>query len=292
MLYFEAMKRFIILLIIACMCLTMFSACGKKEEYIDPHEGQVEVYDGYGYVWMTPVEGVERNQFVKEDFTMQGDVPVYTGSSYTVLKGFDVSEFQHQIDWQALKNQGLDFVIIRCGRRGYTQGGLFEDTCFRQNIEGAQSIGLKIGVYFYTQAVTVAEAIEEANFVIDLIKDYNVTMPVGWDWEKLYTDEARAENLDIETLTNCTVAFCDTIKNAGYEPAVYYNRTIGYYRYDLSRLTDYTVWFSLPVTPPDVTYPSFLYKIDMWQYSISSTLPGISTEVDLNYIFVPVENNQ
>ena len=285
------MKRWIVIIMILILSLELLSGCGKKEEEeVDPHAGQVEVYDGYGYVWMTPIEGVERNTFTEDDFTMQGDTPVYVGDAYTVLKGFDVSEFQHEINWDALKGQNLDFVMIRCGRRGYTEGGLFEDTTFRANMEGAKSLGLKIGVYFYTQATTVAEAIEEANFVLDLIKDYDITMPVAWDWEKVDSDEARAENLDVETLTNCTIAFCDTIKNAGYEPAIYYNRTIGYYRYDLSRLTDYTVWFSLPVTPPDVTYPSFLYKIDMWQYTISATLPGISTEVDLDYMFIPKDN--
>ena len=275
----------IILFLCPVLLACLLSACGKKEEPVDPHAGQVRVYDGYDYVWMTPLEGVERSAFTVEDFEMQGDTPVYTGNDYTVEKGIDVSEHQLNIDWNAVGNAGLDFAYIRCGRRGYTEGGLYEDEYFRANMQGAKNAGLKIGVYFATQATNVAEAIEEAEFVIDLLKEYSIDLPVAYDWERMFTDEARAENLDVTTMTDCAVAFCGTLKNAGYEPCMYYNRTIGYYRYDLTRLTDYSVWFSLPVTPPDVTFPSFLYKTDIWQYSISGSVPGVPTEVDLDYIF-------
>lgn len=277
-----------VLATLALFLLVSISSCGKEEPEIpDPHAGQVNVYDGYGYVWMTPLEGVERNSFAVDQFSMQDDTPVYIGSDYTVLKGIDVSEHQLEIDWNQVGQEDLDFVFIRCGRRGYTQGGLYEDEYFRQNIAGAKAAGLKVGIYFATQATTVAEAIEEAQYTVDLLKDYSIDLPVAYDWEKMYTDEARAENLDVTTLTDCAVAFCETVKAAGYTPAVYYNRTIGYYRYDLTRLTPYTVWFSLPVTPPDVTFPSFLYHLDIWQYSISGTLPGIPTEVDFDYFFLP-----
>ena len=278
--------KFLSLISVSILCLVLLSSCGKKEsEEIDPHAGQVYVYDGYDYTWMTPLEGVERNVFTVDDFEMVGDIPIYNGSEYSVKKGIDVSEFQHEINWQQTA-ENIDFAVIRCGYRGYTEGGLHEDIYFRNNMAGASDAGLDIGIYFTTQAINVSEALEEAEYVLDLIKDYNINLPIFIDWERNYTDEARAENLDVETLTNCTIAFCEKIKNAGYEVGVYYNRTIGYYRYDLSKLTQYKTWFSLPVTPPDVTYPSFLYKIDYWQYSISGSVPGVPTEVDLDYIFL------
>lgn len=283
------MKKRLATVLLIILCALLLAACGRKEELPpDPHAGKVEVYDGYGYVWMTPLEGVERSDFTVDDFVMQGDTPVYSGDKYTVMKGIDVSEHQLDIDWSQVEDAGLDFVFIRCARRGYTEGGLYEDEHFRDYMEGAKSAGLKVGVYFATQATTAAEAIEEAEYVIDILKDYQIDLPVAFDWERMYTDEARAENLSQTTMTDCAVAFCETVKNAGYEPCMYYNRTIGYYRFDLTRLTDYTVWFSLPVTPPDVTFPSFLYKINIWQYSITGHIPGIPTEVDLDYIFTPV----
>ena len=278
--------NYIFTLIFIFILVLILSACGKEVEVVDPHAGQEYIYDGYGYVWMTPLEGIDRSPFTVDDFIMNNDTPVYTGNEYTILKGIDVSEFQHEISWNTVKSYGLDFAIIRCGYRGYTEGGLHEDIYFKRNMEGAAADNIDIGIYFTTQAITVAEAIEEANYVLNLINGYKISLPVFLDWERNYTDEARAENIDVETLTNCAIAFCQTIKNAGYDTGIYYNRTIGYYRYDLTRLTDFLVWFSLPVTPPDVTYPSFMYRMDYWQYSINGTVPGIPTEVDLDYMFI------
>ena len=283
------MKKFFsifFLLIPVLLC-----ACGRTEEEAiepDPHEGQVYVYDGYGFVWMTPIEGLERSPFAEADFRVDDDTPVYIGSEFTVEKGIDVSEHQLLIDWSKLQSEELDFAFVRCGYRGYTEGGIYEDDYFNANMQGAKNLGLKTGVYFCTQAINVAEAIEEANFVIELLQGWSIDLPVAYDWERMYTDEARAENLSVQTRTDCAVAFLETVKAAGYTPCIYYNRTIGYYEFDLSRFSDYVQWFSLPITPPDVIYPSFLYSIDIWQYSISESLPGISTEVDMDYIFTPV----
>ena len=112
---------------------------------------------------------------------------------------------------------------------------------------------------------------------------------MAFDWEEQKSDDSRTKDLSGTTVTDCAVAFCETIKNAGYEPCVYFNRIPGYYSFDQSRLQDYKIWFALPCTPPDVTYPSFYYKIDMWQYSSTATVPGISVETDLNYIFDHVQ---
>ena len=261
----------------------------RPEPEVDPHEGQVYIYDGYDWVWMTPLEGVPPNPLGSEDFAQHGTTPVYRGDSYTTLRGIDVSEHQHSVDWAQVAESGVDFAFIRLGRRGYTEGGLFEDPYYRQNLAGALENGLEVGVYFFSQAVTVLEAIEEAQFVIDRLGGYQITMPVVFDWEKIPdTPSARSNDLSMETRTDCAVAFCQTIRNAGYEPCVYFNRTLGYYGYDLSRLTDYRFWFSLP----EMGYPSFYYAVDFWQYSFTEPIPGVEGVADMNLLLIPVERQE
>ncbi len=255
----------------------------ETEEEIDPHAGQVYIYDGFDWVWMTPLEGVPVNTLTEEYFTANGTEIKYNGTDYDVLRGIDVSEHQLDIDWNKVAQSGVDYAYIRVGRRGYTEGGLFEDPYFAANMAGAQAAGLKVGVYMFSQAVTVQEAIEEANFVIERIAKYNVELPVVFDWEKVHEADARTADVTMEGRTDCAIAFCETVKNAGYTPCVYFNRNLGYYGYDLSRLTDYEFWFSLP----ESGFPNFYYAADMWQYSFTETVPGIAVETDMNLWFIP-----
>ena len=172
---------------------------------------------------------------------------------------------------------------------GYTEGGLFEDPYFRANVEGALANGLQVSVYFFSQAISVQEAIEEAEYVLARIRDYNITLPVVYDWEKINGETAaRTDNLDFSILNDCAVAFCDTVKNAGYEPAIYFNRHLGYYGYDLSRMTDYDFWFALP----ESSFPNFYYAVDMWQYSFTEQVPGIAEPTDMNLMFIPLETGE
>ena len=281
-------KRKTIIYLLVSVLLISGCSIGKPKPTVDPHEGQVYLYDGYDWVWYTPLEGVEKNAFSKSDFQYINDRPVYVGTGYTVKKGIDVSEHQKEIDWDAVKTQNFDFCYVRIGRRGYTEGGLFEDAYFKKNMEGARRCGMELGVYFFSQAINVAEAIEEANWVLERIRTYNITLPITFDWEKVDAEDARTADLDSVRLTDCAVAFCETIRRAGYTPCVYYNRTTGYYRYDLSRLTNYDVWYALPCSPPDIIHPSFYYKLDMWQYSLTGQVPGINMETDLDYIFTKI----
>lgn len=255
----------------------------RKTEEVDPHEGQVYLYDGFDWVWMTPLEGVPVNTLTEEYFTADGTKISYIGTDYDVLRGIDVSEHQLDIDWNRVAQSGVDYAYIRVGRRGYTEGGLFEDPYFAANMAGAQAAGLKVGVYMFSQAVTVQEAIEEARFVLERIAKYNVALPVVFDWEKIHEAGARTADITMEGRTDCAVAFCETVKNAGYIPCVYFNRNLGYYGYDLSRLTDYEFWFSLP----ESGFPNFYYAADMWQYSFTETVPGIGVDTDMNLWFIP-----
>ena len=252
---------------------------------VDPHAGQVYLYDGFDWVWYTPLEGVEPNPWTAEDFESVGGRPMYRNSDYLVQTGIDVSEHQRSIDWPRVAAAGVDYAYIRLGRRGYTEGGLFEDPWFSNNMRGAAESGLQVGVYFFSQAINVQEAIEEANFVLERLRGRRVDLPVVYDWEKIEDENARTRDLSAQTRTDCAVAFCETIRQGGFEPAVYFNRTLGYYGYDLTRLTDYEFWFALP----EAAFPSFYYKVDSWQFSFSEKLPGIDPEIltDMNLRFIP-----
>ena len=287
-----AVKYRLILIAIAVLVLAaavVIVALYLRPEPVDPHEGQVYIYDGFDWIWMTPLPGVEANSLTAEDFSDRSGCPTYTGSDYQVLRGIDVSEHQHEIDWAQVAASGVDYAYVRLGYRGYTEGGLFEDPYFRANVEGALANGLQVSVYFFSQAISVQEAIEEAEYVLARIRDYNITLPVVYDWEKINGETAaRTDNLDFSILNDCAVAFCDTVKNAGYEPAIYFNRHLGYYGYDLSRMTDYDFWFALP----ESSFPNFYYAVDMWQYSFTEQVPGIAEPTDMNLMFIPLETGE
>ena len=287
-----AVKYRLILIAIAVLVLAaavVIVALSLRPEPVDPHEGQVYIYDGFDWIWMTPLPGVEANSLTAEDFSDRSGYPTYTGSDYQVLRGIDVSEHQHEIDWAQVAASGVDYAYVRLGYRGYTEGGLFEDPYFRANVEGALANGLQVSVYFFSQAISVQEAIEEAEYVLARIRDYNITLPVVYDWEKINGEmAARTDNLDFSILNDCAVAFCDTVKNAGFEPAIYFNRHLGYYGYDLSRMTDYDFWFALP----ESSFPNFYYAVDMWQYSFTEQVPGIAEPTDMNLMFIPLETGE
>ena len=277
----------VLAIIAAAVFVVLMLTHREPQEEADPHAGQVYIYDGFDWVWMTPLEGVPVNELTEEFFTVESGKIKYTGSDYEVLRGIDVSEHQLDIDWQQVAGAGIDYAYIRVGRRGYTEGGLFEDSYFKANVQGAQAAGLKVGVYMFSQAITVQEAIEEARFVLERISDYNITLPVVFDWEKIESGDARTAGLTMEGRTDCAVAFCETVKNAGYVPCIYFNRNLGYYGYDLTRLTGYEFWFALP----ESGFPNFYYAADMWQYSFTESVPGIVVETDMNLWFIPKETD-
>ena len=272
----------LVIVILAALVAALVIGLLSKKEPEDPHKGQVYIYDGFDWIWMTPLEGVPANELTEEFFSSSSGRIEYTESDYDVLRGVDVSEHQLDIDWKQVAASGVDYAYIRVGWRGYTEGGLFEDVYFERNIQGALDAGLHVGVYMFSQAVTVQEAIEEADFVLERIGKYNVTLPVVFDWEKIEAAEARSHGLTMELRTDCARAFCETVKSAGYVPCVYFNRNLGYYGYDLTRLTDYEFWFSLP----ESGFPNFYYACDMWQYSFTETVPGIAEPTDMNLWFI------
>lgn len=211
----------------------------------------------------------------------------------TVVKGIDVSKWQGSIDWNQVKNSGITFVMIKCGGRYTGDGGLYEDSYFRQNIQGALNAGLKVGIYFFSQATTVTEAYEEASLCVDLIKDYNITYPVAFDWESASGYRVASANLSTTALTEICETFADTVKSYGYTPMIYFNRTDWRNAVNTSVLTSkYKVWLATYYTAYYYTstdwqygnstpsYPDIPYC--MWQYGVTNVVPGISGYVDMD----------
>lgn len=211
----------------------------------------------------------------------------------TVVKGIDVSKWQGSIDWNQVKNSGITFVMIKCGGRYTGDGGLYEDSYFRQNIQGALNAGLKVGIYFFSQATTVTEAYEEASLCVDLIKDYNITYPVAFDWESASGYRVASANLSTTALTEICETFADTVKSYGYTPMIYFNRTDWRNAVNTSVLTSkYKVWLATYYTAyyytstdwqygnSRPTYPDIPYC--MWQYGVTNVVPGISGYVDMD----------
>lgn len=227
-------------------------------------------------------ESVQKNEYDTSLFTTdENGLKHYQSDSCTSLVGIDVSVHQGDIDWQQVADSGIQFAMIRVGFRGYgTDGTLNADTSFETNIQGALDAGLQVGVYFFSQATTEAEVQEEAQFVLDAIKGYNVTMPVAFDWEHIDSETARTNGLSEDTLTNLAALFCSTVSQAGYQPMVYFYQNLAYVTYDLGQLTDNWFWLSEYTDVPD-----FYYSFRMWQYSNVGTVAGIDGNVDMDLYF-------
>lgn len=196
-------------------------------------------------------------------------------------QGIDVSSFQGEIDWEKVKADGIDFAIIRLGYRGYGTGRMMVDEYFEANINGALNAGLEVGVYYFSQAISEEEAVEEAQVVLEYIRNYNLTYPIIYDAEEIAMDTARTDGLTVRQLTDNAIAFCEYVEAAGYHSMIYSNKRWLLTKLDLERLVDYDVWFAGYISIPE--YP---YDFKIWQYSESGTVNGIEGNVDLNISFM------
>lgn len=194
--------------------------------------------------------------------------------------GMDVSKWNKEIDWEKVKDAGVEFAIIRCGYRGSSTGSLIVDPYFEANIKGAEEAGIDIGIYFFTQAVNEVEAVEEASMVLSLIQNQYITYPVFIDTEGAGGD-GRADNLNVEKRTAVCRAFCDTIENGGFEAGVYASKNWYNNRLNVEELKDYRIWMAEYRAVP--TYEGYY---DMWQYTSKGQVPGIEGNVDLNISYI------
>ena len=291
--------------------------------YIDNHETSTEILrtersdvleaygDEYGGTDINPLPGFEGDvdlSYVSEGkhiiniylYTKYDELIGSTSKEIYVYKnkyfGIDVSSHNTILDWSMIKNNGYTYAMIRAGVRGYginsqgIDGNLLADEDFYNNVRGATSVGMKVGAYVFSQAINEQEAIEEANLVINMVNaaggKNTFAMPIVFDSEfsgcKINGVRCgRADGLSKEQRTNIAIAFLETVKNAGYTPMIYASSSFLVDQLDMNRLANYEVW----VAHYGVSVPSYNGAYQMWQYTSTGSVPGISGNVDLNEIY-------
>lgn len=206
-----------------------------------------------------------------------------TSSSYhndIELKGIDISEYSGEVDFEKVKEDGISFVMIRLGGRGYGDSGiLYSDDKALEYIQNAKSAGLKVGGYFFSQSVNEEEAIEEADYATAILNGETLDYPIAFDWEEIEDDTARTDNLIDTVLTACAKAFCNRINEKGYKPMIYAKENV-YNRYNHVELSEYDVWYAEYTDTPSITEG---YTI--WQYSEKGTVNGVEGTIDLNICY-------
>lgn len=222
----------------------------------------------------TKVTGEQTIQGAKYNFASDGSM--ITGSNGIV--GIDVSKWNGTIDWNAVKNSGISYVIIRCGYRGSSEGTLVVDPKYEANIKGASAAGLKVGVYFFTQAINEVETVEEASMVLELVKNYKLSYPIFLDVEG---SGGRGDKIDKATRTAVCKAFCQTIQNSGYTAGIYANKSWLETKIDADSLSSYKIWLAQYAAAP--TYKG---RYNIWQYRSTGNVSGISGNVDMNISYL------
>lgn len=235
--------------------------------------------DVFGEEYETVVrDDIPKHEYKNDCFIRNGQLLRYEDESFSSRPGIDVSRHQGRIDWSKVKEQGFEFAFIRIGYRGYgKEGSINLDQRFHENIKGAGEAGIDVGVYFFSQAIDEEEALEEAEFVIETLKGYELELPVVYDPESILDDVARTDDVSGEQFTKNTRVFCDSIREYGYEPMIYSNMLWEAFEFDLGQLTDIPVWYAdyeeFPQTPYDFVF---------WQYSNEGQISGIDGDIDLD----------
>ena len=198
-------------------------------------------------------------------------------SSYT---GIDVSAWQEKIDWENVKNDNINFAIIRAAYRGYSAGSIKKDKYFDDNMKGATAVGIKVGAYFFSQAITEKEAIEEASYIVELIKPYKIDCPIIIDTEEsgAKNNGGRADGLSKNKRTAVVKAFCEEVKKQGYTPMIYASKNWFLNKLNMEELKDYRCW----VAQWETKECSYNGEWDIWQYSATGSVAGISGRCDMD----------
>ena len=245
--------------------------------YTEPVYTGWQTIDGKVYYYTSNHQRVTGSQVISGiTYNFGSDGALQQGSG---KNGIDVSSHQGNIDWASVKAAGINFAIIRVGYRGSQTGALVEDSCFKKNIQGATANGINVGVYFFTQATTEAEAVEEASMALTLCSGYNLSYPIFVDTEN-GSGAARANGLDKGSRTACVAAFCKTIANGGRKAGVYASKSWYNNKIDASAFSNYFIWVAQYNTTCN-----YKGKYNMWQYSSKGSVPGIKGNVDVNIAY-------
>jgi cytoskeletal protein RodZ len=222
-------------------------------------------------------EDIDRNDYDYSNLTSKSPLMTYSEDDKVVSTcGVMISASLGEVDFTKLKNAGVDFVMIKIGSRGYSSGNIVMDANYEDNLSAAKKAGLDIGVYFCSQAISKSEAKEEADTVLDAIEKYTIKYPVAYVMENVTDDMARIEALDTSDRTQVAKAFMDRVESSGYTPMIYGDLEWLMTYVDMSKLTDYDVWYAQDSSKPD--YP---YEFKMWKYSSNSTVRGIDTKASM-----------
>lgn len=260
----------------------MLSGDGTIEmlRYFYPDE--IVLADAGEFYFFPILDELAHHTYDPAKFALDGNqvMNYYENGESIAHKGIDVSKYQGKIDWEKVADDDVEYAFIRLGIRGYTKGEIVEDENFENNIKGARQNDIDVGVYFFTQATSVEEAEEEAQYVIDAIQPYKVAYPVVIDVEAVSNANARTKDLTKEERTEYCIAFCEKIRNAGYEPMIYGNLKTFMLMLDLQQLEEYDKWFAF--YDEQVYYP---YAFKIWQYTDEGKVDGIDVNVDMNISF-------
>lgn len=231
------------------------------------------------YYFFPILDTIKHHSYVEEQFLMnEEDILEYMVDGQAASKkGIDVSKYQEKIDWKKVAGDGVEYAFIRLGIRGSSEGKLIIDETYEKNMKGALENGIDVGVYFFTQALNKEEAVEEAEFVLENLGDYDVAYPIVLDMEEITTKNPRTKDMEKQDWTEVCIAFCDRIKAAGYTPMIYGNLKTFMLMVDLEQLEDYEKWFAYYRTP--LYFP---YEFSIWQYTSTGKVDGIGTDVDMN----------
>ena len=243
----------------------------------------IRVIDKFGESHKIKISAnIKRHEWDFANLDSSGMFKNYVEADGSVKKvGIDVSEHQGVINWATVAGE-VDFAFIRVGYRGYTGGNIATDAYYSSNMQGAAENGVPVGVYFYSQAVTYDEGVEEANFVLNQLGDYSLSYPVVLDREDPMQEDARTNNLSQEEHTQAALGFLETIAASGRQVMMYTNKTYYALYLDLERIYQYPIWYAQYADEPD--WP---YEFSIWQYTESGGIPGIAGSVDLNLEMMP-----
>ncbi len=273
------------------------SALDKEKEILDDIRARMESGDGTApmlravykdelvvaddgrYFFFPILDSLKHHSYAADQFQMNEEdvLEYFVDGQVASKKGIDVSRYQENIDWKKVAGDGVEYAFIRLGIRGASEGKLVLDSTYEDNMKGALRNDIDVGVYFFTQATTKEEAVEEAEFVLEHLEGYDVTYPVVLDVEEVTTKEPRTKDMEQQDWTDVCIAFCERIKQAGYTPMIYGNLKTFLLMVDMGQLEEYEKWFAFYQTP--LYFP---YEFSVWQYSSTGSVDGIKGDVDMN----------